>query len=57
VEEKGVGIGLSSFRGQIVDAVRRMTDDCRRTEFVRNVEAIRNRAVFEVPDILAGILG
>ncbi len=56
VEEKGVGIGLRSFRGQIVEAVGRMIDDRDRAEFVRRVEAINNRAVFEIPDILERIL-
>lgn len=56
VDEKGVGIGLRSFRGQIVDAVARMIDDRQRAEFVRRVEAINNRAVFEIPDMLAEIL-
>jgi 1,2-diacylglycerol 3-beta-galactosyltransferase len=56
VKEKGVGIALRSFRGQIVEAVGRMLDDGQRAEFVRRVAAIRNRAVFEIPDILAEIL-
>jgi 1,2-diacylglycerol 3-beta-galactosyltransferase len=56
VKEKGVGIALRSFRGQIVEAVGRMIDDRQRAEFVARVAAIRNRAVFEIPDILAEIL-
>jgi len=56
VEEKGVGIGLSSFRRQIAAAAGRMIDGRQRAEFIRNVKALNNRAVFEIPDILAGIL-
>jgi hypothetical protein len=56
VEEKGVGIGLRSFRGQIVEAVGRMIDDRQRAEFVARVASINNRAVFEIPDILAEVL-
>jgi len=56
VEERGVGIRLRSFRGQVVDAVRRMIDPEKRAEFARHVAALDNRAVFEIPDILAKIL-
>ena len=56
VEEKGVGIGLSSLRNQIVNAVRRMIDVCGREEFRAHVAALHNRAVFEIPDILARIM-
>jgi UDP-N-acetylglucosamine:LPS N-acetylglucosamine transferase len=56
VEEKGAGIELSSFRRQIVDAVARMIDQRRRSEFARRVSAMNNRAVFEIPDILERIL-
>ncbi|MDE3197132.1 MAG: galactosyldiacylglycerol synthase [Acidobacteriota bacterium] len=56
VEEKGVGIGLSSFRKQIVDAARRMIDAKERAEFHEHVGALKNRAVFEIPDILARIM-
>lgn len=56
VEEKGAGIGLSSFRNQIVDAVRRMIDVRGREEFRARVAALNNRAVFEIPDILAQIM-
>ena len=56
VEEKGVGIGLSSLRNQIVDAARRMIDAAERDEFRSRVAALRNRAVFEIPEILARIM-
>ncbi len=56
VEEQRVGIALTSFRGQIVDAVQRMTDPKQRCVFKTNVSALNNRAVFEIPQILDQIL-
>jgi len=37
---------------RIADAVRKMVDPERRCEFVKRVEQQRNRAVFEIPEIL-----
>jgi 1,2-diacylglycerol 3-beta-galactosyltransferase len=56
VEEQGAGIALSSFKRQVVDAARRMVDLRVRCEFVRRIMALRNRAVFEIPEILERIL-
>ena len=56
VEEQGVGLSLHSFRHQIVDGVRGMIDPARRCEFLRRVSEQRNRAVFEIPDIIGKIL-
>ncbi len=56
VEERKVGIALKSFSGGIVEAAGRMVDARQRAEFAAGVQAIRNRAVFEIPEILAGIL-
>jgi UDP-N-acetylglucosamine:LPS N-acetylglucosamine transferase len=56
VEEQGVGISLRSFRGEVTDAVRKMLDPDRRCEFVKAVERQRNRAVFEIPEILEKII-
>ncbi len=56
VEEEGVGITLGSFKKGIVGAARQMLDPARRCEFVRRVSAQNNRAVFEIPEILEGIL-
>lgn len=56
VEQQNVGISLRKFRTQVVAAVRRMLDPLQRCEFVRHVEQQKNRAVFEIPEILAGIL-
>jgi len=56
VEEQGVGISLRSFKREITGAVRKMIDHERRCEFVKRVNQQRNRAVFEIPDILEKIL-
>jgi hypothetical protein len=53
VEEQSVGISLRSFRREITGAVRKMLDRERRCEFVSEQ---RNRAVFEIPEILETIL-
>ena len=56
VKEQGVGISLRSFRREITGAVRKMLDSERRCEFVKHVEQQKNRAVFEIPEILGKIL-
>jgi 1,2-diacylglycerol 3-beta-galactosyltransferase len=56
VEEEGVGIALRSFKKQIVDAVGQMLDHERRCAFVRRVNEQKNRAVFEIPEILERIM-
>jgi 1,2-diacylglycerol 3-beta-galactosyltransferase len=55
VEEQGVGIALKSF-DQIVNAVTRMVEKAQHAAFVSRVNAIENRAVYEIPEILAAIL-
>jgi hypothetical protein len=56
VVEKRVGIVLNSFR-EVVSGVRRMLEPATLAEFKRNVTAQDNRAVFEIPEILAKLLG
>lgn len=56
VEEKRVGIVLHSFE-EVVSGVRRMLDPAGLGEFRKNVAALNNRAIFEIPEILAGLLG
>jgi hypothetical protein len=56
VTEKRVGIVLENF-GQVVDGVRRMLDPGTLAEFRRNVASQNNRAIFEIPEILAKLLG
>ncbi len=53
--EHGVGIVLSSFR-RITAAVAELLQPGRLAEFRARAAALRNRAVFEIPDILARIL-
>jgi UDP-N-acetylglucosamine:LPS N-acetylglucosamine transferase len=53
VRDHGLGVVHGSFR-----SIRPAVDEvlARLPEFRRNLRAVRNRAVFEVPEILAGIL-
>jgi Glycosyltransferase family 28 C-terminal domain len=55
VTEKRVGIVLKSFR-DVVAGVRQMLQPATLTEFRRNVAALENRAIFEIPEILAKLL-
>jgi UDP-N-acetylglucosamine:LPS N-acetylglucosamine transferase len=55
VEEKHVGIVLHSFK-EIVSGVGRLLNRARLAEFRKNVAALNNRAVFEIPEILAKLL-
>lgn len=55
VEEKHVGIVLPSFK-EVVSGVRRILDPARLAEFRKNVAALNNRAIFEIPEILAKLL-
>jgi glycosyl transferase family 28 len=56
VKEKGVGIVLRSFE-DVAEGVKRMLDPATLAEFRKNVSAQENRAVFEIPEILAKLLG
>ncbi len=56
VKEKGVGIVLKSFE-EVTEGVKRMLDPAALAAFRRNVAAQENRAVFEIPEILAKLLG
>jgi Glycosyltransferase family 28 C-terminal domain len=56
VVEKRVGIVLHSFR-DAVEGVRRMLEPSTLAEFRKNVAALDNRAVFEIPEFLAKLLG
>jgi UDP-N-acetylglucosamine:LPS N-acetylglucosamine transferase len=56
VKEKGLGIVLKSFE-QVVEGVKGMLDSAALAAFRVNVAALQNRAVFEIPDILAKLLG
>lgn len=53
--EKEVGLVLKSFR-TIADAVRTLIEPATLERYRANTRRIRNRAVFEIPDVLADIL-
>ena len=55
IREKGVGVVLRSFR-QIDSGVRELLDPANFSRFQANAAAIKNRAVFEIPDILETLL-
>jgi len=56
VLEQRVGIVLKSFK-EVVSGVRQMLEPARLAEFRKNVAAQDNRAIFEIPEILAKLLG
>ena len=56
VEEQGFGIAVRSFRRDIAGAVATMLNSDKRRQFDERVDAHRNRAVFEIPEILERIL-
>jgi hypothetical protein len=56
VKEKNVGIVLKSFK-DVVAGVKQMLEPARLAEFRKNVAALNNRAIFEIPEILAALLG
>ncbi len=55
VAEQRVGIVLRSFR-QVVSGVQRILDPAALAEFRKNVAALDNRAIFEIPEILEKLL-
>jgi hypothetical protein len=55
VTEKRVGIVLHSFR-EVVAGVRQILEPARLAEFRKNVGALDNRAIFEIPEMLAKLL-
>jgi hypothetical protein len=56
VLEKRVGIVLKSFK-EVAEGVRQMLEPATLAEFRKNVAAQNNRAIFEIPEILAKLLG
>ena len=56
VTEQGVGISLRNFSKEVVAATRKMLDPVQHALFAERVRGMKNRAVFEIPEILAGIL-
>ena len=55
VTEKRVGIVLKNFR-EVVAGVRQMLEPSNLAAFRKNVAALDNRAIFEIPEILATLL-
>ncbi|MGB7730580.1 MAG: glycosyltransferase [Candidatus Acidiferrum sp.] len=55
VKEKGVGIVLHDFR-EIVSGVEQLMQPGKLAEFRCNTQRLKNRAVFEIPDIFAKLL-
>jgi 1,2-diacylglycerol 3-beta-galactosyltransferase len=55
IREKDVGVVLKSFR-EIDGAVRQLLEPANLARFRSNAAGITNRAVFEIPDILDGVL-
>lgn len=55
VVEKRVGIVLKSFR-EVVNGAKQMLEPANLAEFRKNVAALENRAIFEIPEILARLL-
>jgi len=56
VNEKRVGVVIRSFKTDVVDAVKSFLQPERLAEMKRNVAAVENRAVFEIPEFMASLL-
>jgi hypothetical protein len=56
VKEKRVGIVLRDF-SEIVKGVKQLLETARLAEFKANTAVLENRAIFEIPEILAELLG
>jgi UDP-N-acetylglucosamine:LPS N-acetylglucosamine transferase len=56
IEEHGVGLVVRNFETEIRDAVRTLLASENYQRFRERASAIRNRAVYEIPDLLEGIL-
>jgi len=57
VTENKVGMVVEKFKSEIVPAVRAFLEHGKLEEMKRNVAAQHNRAVFEIPQFLATVLG
>ncbi len=56
VKEKGGGIVLKNFR-EIASGVKQLLEPGRLAEYRANAAALENRAIFEIPEIFAKLLG
>jgi len=55
VKEKEVGIVLDNFRS-VADGVRKIVEPATLSRLKNNVKALNNQALFEIPEILAGLM-
>jgi len=56
VTEKRVGLVISHFKAEVVGAVRAFLEPAKLEEMKLSVAALNNRAVFEIPEFLSGLL-
>lgn len=56
VKEKGAGIVVRNFRSDVVGAVQLLLESGKLEDMKRNVSALHNRAVFEIPEFLGSLL-
>jgi UDP-N-acetylglucosamine:LPS N-acetylglucosamine transferase len=56
IEDQGVGLVVRNFSTEIRDAVRTLLAPPNYQRFRERASAVRNRAVYEIPDLLEGIL-
>jgi 1,2-diacylglycerol 3-beta-galactosyltransferase len=56
LEEQGAGMVVGNFSREIFDAVRNLLADGNYARFRARAAAVRNRAVFEIPDLLERVL-
>jgi len=55
VKEKEVGIVLDNFRS-VAEGVKKIVEPATLARLKNNVKALNNRALFEIPEILAGLM-
>ncbi len=56
IEEVGAGIAVQSFANGIRDAVKRLLAPENYHRYRQRAAAMRNRAVYEIPDLLESLL-
>jgi hypothetical protein len=57
VREKGVGVVVENFRRDVIGAIKLLLESGKLEGMKRNVSALHNRAVFEIPEFLSGLMG
>ncbi|HEX3544892.1 MAG TPA: glycosyltransferase [Candidatus Acidoferrum sp.] len=56
VKEKEVGIVVDNFRS-VADGVKKIVEPAMLARLKNNIKALNNRALFEIPEMLAGLMG